>query len=138
MKFAIVGGAVGMFAIMGQQASQYLDAQFDGIDPNLLAALGSVEKQMTQGLTATQIALASIAIPIAYQLIKVGQGFSTSRHETVAAKRERETLEHAAKVERETKRFEAQIEIDKAAALERIKGGFGEPPAMLEVKRLPQ
>lgn len=94
-----------------------LDAEFEKISPALSETLNQINGQITQGLTPSQIAVATIALPVIYQVLRM---VSDGRRE----KRERLTREHNAKLELETMAKRMALEREHAAGMKSI----GAPP----------
>lgn len=101
-------GAAGVF-LFGQQASSMLDAEFDKLSPELGGALHTINDQITQGFSTTQIALAAVALPVIYQIIKIGAGYGETHRDGIAERRKAAEREHVAKLEREAEILRAQL-----------------------------
>jgi hypothetical protein len=105
-------GAAGLL-LVAQQGASLLDSEFEKLSPDLSATLHVVNSQLTEGLSASQIAVATIGLPLAYQLIKM---ISDARRE----KRERITREHTSKLEIDSMAARLRLEREHAASMKEI------------------
>ena len=110
MNLALVTGAGAGLVAAGQQAASMLDLEFDKLDPNLIAAMDTVNKQMTQGFGPMEIAIATLGLPLAYQGIKILAGFADTHRDGKKDMRERDRMAFEAELRLKEERARLALE----------------------------
>ncbi len=119
-----MGGA--SVLMIGQQGLSLVDQEFDKLDPNLAAAAHAIQGQVSQGFTLTQVALATLVLPIIYQGVKILMGYAGVHQDTLKDRRDRERARFDSELRLKEERERKQMELDAEAARLRLRVG-GEP-----------
>lgn len=110
-------GGVG-FALVGQQVASVLDTEYSQMDPNLATAVSVVKSQVDQGFTVTQVAAASLLLPIVFAFVKMFAANQADKLDAAKHRREREAKEH-----------DVDLEVRKARELAAIQASVTTAPA---------